>query len=105
MIDGSEGINSIDAGDESLGFNVRETTRFTMNSSLPCLSAMRSVAFSTSRIVKPRRSREARKFRPAAKIVDLPSGASIIRLESLDVNQVQSVFDRISCVENEGAIE
>ena len=27
MIDGSEGINSIDAGDESLGFNVRETTR------------------------------------------------------------------------------
>jgi hypothetical protein len=74
-----------------------------MNSSLPCLSAMRSVAFSTSRIVKPRRSREARKFRPAAKIVDLPSGASIIRLGSLDVNQVQSVFDRISCVENEGA--
>src|SRR2546430_12454842 len=37
----------------------------TVNSSFPCLFAMRALAVSTSRIVRPRRSREVRRFRPA----------------------------------------
>ena len=49
----------------------------TANSSFPCRSAMRALAVSTSRMVRPRRSRRERRFCPAVRMAILPSGASI----------------------------
>ena len=68
-------VKAEDAGNQSFGFNVGQAGwELTANSSFPCRSAMRTLALSTSRMVRPRRSRRPRRFAPASRMAILPSG-------------------------------
>jgi len=73
--DYGERVKPEDTGHESFGFDVGEAAGTDGKLVISIRSAMRTLAVSTSRMVRPRRARRERRFCPAVKMAILLSGA------------------------------